>query len=423
VAIPRNSDQLVGRRQRTESRTGALNLKSDDLYWPSRTGTPFELESLRRNATCDVAIIGAGLTGTLIAHELADAGIDVVLLDKRGIGRGSTCASTALVLYEIDVPLCDLKLLRGERVALRSYHLCREAIGQLQKICGTLNNNCQFVPRPSLYLARRRRDLPDLQREFSARNHDGFEVDYLSQNDLRQGYSLCGLGAIRSEEAAEVDPFALTHALMGHVLDRGARAFGGVRVTGIDFSRSRCTLRTDAGHSVSAGYVIVAGGFESMALCRFSPIQLRSTYVMVTQPIAELSRVFDSSLVWEAARPYSYLRTTPDQRIMIGGGDEDFVTSELRDALIGSKTHDLKQTLASIFPDLAPKPAYAWAGTFGDTRDSLPYIGTLPVSSRVLYALCYGANGTNFAIIAANLARDWVRGRNNKDAPVFALDR
>ena len=69
------------------------------------------------------------------------------------------------------------------------------------------------------------------------------------------------------------------------------------------------------------------------------------------------------------------------------------------------------------------EPAFAWAGTFGDTKDGLPYIGCLPASPRTLYMLCYGANGTNFGMIGANLARDWVEGKGNRDAKLFALDR
>src|SRR4051812_35011302 len=92
--------------QRNKPQNGELDLKSDDLYWPCLTALAGEFPALRRNLSCDVAIIGAGLSGALIARELAETGMEVVLLDKRGIARGSTSASTALVLYEIDVPLC-----------------------------------------------------------------------------------------------------------------------------------------------------------------------------------------------------------------------------------------------------------------------------------------------------------------------------
>jgi glycine/D-amino acid oxidase-like deaminating enzyme len=108
---------------------------------------------------------------------------------------------------------------------------------------------------------------------------------------------------------------------------------------------------------------------------------------------------------------------------LIGGGDEDFQSPKKRDALLGKKTELLQKKLEHMFPRLQITPAFSWAGTFGDTKDGLPYIGSLPGSPNVLFTLCYGANGTNFAMLGANIARDWARGRKNPDAPLFSLDR
>jgi glycine/D-amino acid oxidase-like deaminating enzyme len=383
-----------------------MDLKSNDLFWPAASGQPPAFPVLRRDISCEVAIVGAGLSGALIAHELARDGIEVVLLDKRGIGLGSTSASTALIQYEIDVPLCELKAMRGAQPATRSYQICREAIGQLERTAGNLDNSCGFARRSSLYVARRPSDLAGLRREFTARREAGFKVEYLSARDLRKQCSLVALGAIHSEEAAEIDPFAFTRALVQSALTRGARVFAGVCARQIDASADRVVLRTEQGYAIAARRVIVAGGYESMAFLRFTPIRLRSTYALVTKPVADLSGWPDRSLIWEADRPYSYLRTTLDRRVMIGGEDEDFVSPKLRDALIGKKAQRLEKILRGMLPEIKVEPAFQWAGTFGDTSDGLPYIGTLPTSGRVLYALCYGANGTNFAMIAATLARD-----------------
>ena len=94
-----------------------------------------------------------------------------------------------------------------------------------------------------------------------------------------------------------------------------------------------------------------------------------------------------------------------------------------RDRLISAKTESLRKQLANWFPHLTPKIDYAWAGTFGETKDSLPLIGSFYRRPNVLFALAYGANGTNFGIIAADLIRDKVLGRRNRDAGLFSLDR
>ena len=53
-------------------------------------------------------MIGAGITGALVAHELVRSGLDAVVVDKRAPGVGSTSASTALLLYETDTALAEL---------------------------------------------------------------------------------------------------------------------------------------------------------------------------------------------------------------------------------------------------------------------------------------------------------------------------
>ncbi len=63
-------------------------------------------------------MIGAGISGALIAERLTDDGLDIVMIDRRGPLAGSTTASTALLQYELDVPLSRLGLQRD--VARRS---------------------------------------------------------------------------------------------------------------------------------------------------------------------------------------------------------------------------------------------------------------------------------------------------------------
>jgi len=60
---------------------------------------------LVRDTRTDVLVVGMGVSGAMVAESLTAAGFRVILLDRRGPLLGSTPASTALVQYEIDVPL------------------------------------------------------------------------------------------------------------------------------------------------------------------------------------------------------------------------------------------------------------------------------------------------------------------------------
>ena len=115
--------------------------------------------------------------------------------------------------------------------------------------------------------------------------------------------------------------------------------------------------------------------------------------------------------IWEAADPYLYLRTTPEGRVICGGGDEEIADDKKRDALIGRKTAMLQRKLHRLFPKLDNTVDYAWAGAFGETTTGLPIIGQVPGMPHCLVALGYGGNGTTYAAIAADVIAGAIAGR------------
>lgn len=66
--------------------------------------------------------------------------------------------------------------------------------------------------------------------------------------------------------------------------------------------------------------------------------------------------------------------------------------------------------------------AFAWAGTFGETKDGLAYIGPQP-GSRLLFALGYGGNGITYSVQAARLLTAHILGEPTPDLELFRLDR
>src|SRR5688572_22804661 len=91
-----------------------MDLRSNYPYWLFRHGILNSYPSLHKDINADVAIIGAGISGSLVAWQLCRAGYKVVMADRRHAGMGSTAANTALLQYEIDIPLHRLIEIAGE---------------------------------------------------------------------------------------------------------------------------------------------------------------------------------------------------------------------------------------------------------------------------------------------------------------------
>ena len=98
-----------------------MDLYDGTPFWPRRDGILCVHPPLSGDAGCDVAVVGGGITGALVALELTRRGLDVVVLDRRDAGGGSTSASTSMLQYEIDELLVDLTDALGWDAASAAY--------------------------------------------------------------------------------------------------------------------------------------------------------------------------------------------------------------------------------------------------------------------------------------------------------------
>ena len=400
-----------------------MDLRSGYPYWLVAHGLPQTYPPLASDIGCDVAIIGAGITGALIAHHLIDAGLDTVVLDKRDVAWGSTSATTGLIQYEIDTPLRELAGLVGEDHAVRSYRAAWSAIDKLEAIALQVGAECGFRRRQSVQLASRKEDVTGLRDEHALRKRHGFRVEWLSDRDLRGRFPFRKPGALLTHDAADIDPYAMTYALLARGTKYGLRVFDRTEVMRFEPAGAGIRLHTDRGHVATADHVVFATGYESEQYLKHRVGQLVSTYAIASEPLESLDAWFEQCLIWETANPYLYLRTTIDGRAMIGGEDEDFVDARRRDRLIARKARVLERKFRRLFPSIAFETAFAWAGTFAHTKDGLPYIDRSPEMENTNVALCYGGNGITYAVLAGEIIRDQILGNKNENADLFRFGR
>lgn len=401
-----------------------MDLRTGESHWIARNAeSALACPPLEVPARCDVLIIGGGVSGALVADLLVAEGVDVIILDKRDFAVGSTAASTALLMYEIDASLVELTGRYGFERASRCYQASLRGLRTLAGMAQTLGAPCDFTWRRSLYLASRRSDARRLEQECDARRRAGLEVDLLTTADITSRFPFTAPAALLSHDAAEVDPVLLTRGLLRRAIAGGARAHGETCVADIQQTSQGMVVATQDGPSIHARTVVICAGYESGAFLDKPPGSLHSTYVVCSRPMNVQPLWHENCLIWETSRPYIYVRATSDGRAIIGGADVKFKNAAARDAMLPRRTRLLEKRFAKMFPDMAFETDYAWTGTFGESHDGLPSIGRVASRPGCLFAMGYGGNGITWAMLAAEIIRDDILGRKHPDAPLFAFDR
>jgi len=202
------------------------------------------------------------------------------------------------------------------------------------------------------------------------------------------------------------------------------RIYDRTNITEIEYKKRSVKLSTENNCNITAKKIVNATGFEITEFINKKIVKLISTYALISENIKTPSPVWnDKILIWNTDDPYLYLRLTKDNRVIIGGRDEDFSNAVKRDKLIKKKSTQLVKDFEKLFPEIELLPEFRWTGTFGTTKDSLPYIGTYEKTPHTYYALGFGGNGITFSVIAAEIICDLIKSKRNANAELFSFQR
>lgn len=401
-----------------------MDLKSNEPFWLLKNGLVSSYPSLKSNEECDVLIIGGGITGSLIAHQMIADGYKTILIDKREICNGSTSATTSMLQYEIDVPLFELIEKIGEKGAVNSYKACSDSIDTLEKLSVKIKSKAGFKRKESLYFASKKKDVSWLKDEYKARKKAGFKVKWLESDEILKKFSFENtFGGIVSEQGASIDAFKFSHELFELNTKKGLKIFDKTEMTKVEYFKGYNLVTVDSGYQIKAKKIIYCIGYESKDLIKEHFVDLKSTYAIVSEIDHEKFKNITDTLVWNTDDPYLYMRTTDDARLLIGGGDEDFYDAKKRDALLYKKEKEILKVLKKIKPDYHFYTDFVWAGTFGETKDGLPYIGEHKNFKNSYFVLGFGGNGITFSVTGMEMASAFMKGKKHLLSRYFKFGR
>lgn len=395
-----------------------MELHDGKPIWPTLEQNTIVFPTLKSSIICDVLIIGGGIAGTIMARMLSDYGLQTVLLEKDEIGSGSTSANTGLLQFSNDSFLVDLIGSIGVEKAVYFYKLCLKAIDDLEKYHSYLPIPADFKRVDSIYYASSDRHVKKLQHEYEALTKYGFSASLLDQRAIEALYSFSAPSAIYTKREAQVNPLQFAKSLASNSLDLGLCVYEHTKVLSHRFTDDALYFETSHGE-ITAKHVIYATGYETQEFAKTKGALLERTYTIATEPVENFDGWHNRSLIWETNRPYYYLRTTSDNRILIGGLDTSLNNNEP----LSSTADKLLNKLHDMFPNIRTSVANEWSAVFGSSKDGLPFIGQHPKYKGVYFMLGYGGNGTVYSMLGAEILKDVILYNYHPAMEITSLKR
>lgn len=399
-----------------------MKIHSGTLYWPTTTHKDLSIIKNPIAPFYDVIIIGGGIAGFLAAHTCLEAGLKVALIEKKDIAMGSTAANTGILHYSNDIMLHELIEQIGEKDAVRFFRMCYEAIQHIETIAHTLPDHADFRRRQSICFASKTRDTSKLLCEFKALHAHGFPCEYWNDVIIKERLGFEKDGALVTFNDAEFNPVKFVQSLAEQCQQKGLHIYTNIMVNVLEDTNEGTILHTINGQFTTRN-VIFATGYQNLPYGQLKGTNLKRSYSIVTNSIENFKPWYEQSLIWETKRPYLYMRTTPDNRIIIGGLDEDKAKIPKSEEKLEKQSNKLLELLYELFPQYEVNIDYSYCATFGDSLDYLPFIGEHPNHPHHYYLLGYGGNGTVYSMLGANIIKDLLKGIPNDDARIVTLAR
>ena len=357
----------------------------------------------------DIVVVGAGIVGCAVAHELARRGASVQVVDERAVGMGATQASAGILAPYIEGsepgPFLDL--------TVRSLNLFDAFIARVEADSGI---SIPYRRTGTLQAAvddAEMRKLRDIATRLEAQ---GLAFDLLDAQRVRAEEPQLSddvVGGLVVPVHGFVTAGDLVRALAGAARRHGAKLVEGSRVRRIVPTNGDFVVETDRGSLAVSAVVLAAGSWSAQveipglpARAPVGPIRGQLLRLAWKGPV--LRRV-----TWSDR---CYLVPWDDGTLLVGATVEEAGFDE---GTTVAGVRDLIEAACEIVP-------HAWtagflgaqAGLRPASADLLPIIGPSRVFPKLMYATAHYRNGILLAPLTAALVADVVL--DNRIDPALA---
>jgi len=378
-------------------------------YYSASVPARPELPSLLEDVECDVCVIGAGITGSSAALELAGRGFDTVLLEAQRVGWGASGRSGGQAIFGYACEQPKLERLVGKSDARRLWDMSVEAMALLRHRLEAFHIDCDHAPG-HIHVAikpRQHADLLDWQRQLED------DYDYRSLKMLQRD-ELAGLmetdryiSGLYDAASGHLHPLKYTLGLNAAARAAGARVFEHSPAVAIE-QDTRITVETGGGAKVHCRHLLICanaylGNLVKPLRSKIMPV---GTYIVATEPLGEergRRLIANNMAVADINFVLDYFRLSADYRLLFGGRVSYSTIPP------PSLSHSIRSRMLKVYPQLEDVAIeYAWGGNVGITVNRAPHFGRL--DRDIYFAQGFSGHGIVMTGFAGTLLAEAVAG-------------
>jgi glycine oxidase len=362
----------------------------------------------------DAVVVGGGLIGLGVAHELAGRGASVTVVDTGEPGASASWAGAGLLAPDSEtMPSAELRA------------LCRDSLARYPDYVAGLKEETGVDARLRVdgivRLAPTAAESERLKAQGEALRGEGVPNGWLSRaQTLAAEPAVAGSirGALVVEREGHVDNRRLGRALRAACGRRGVRFATHQRSVALETDDRRVRgVRTDDGFIAARSVVNAAGAWAGAvegvpAAGRIAVFPVKGQMLALAMP-----RGLVRHDVWY---PGGYATPRDDGRLLIGATVED-AGFDVRVTAQG--LHDLLAAALAVLPALRGLTvSESWAGVRPATPDGLPFLGATEVEGYFV-ASGHFRNGILLTPATAQAVADAIAGVARPDLAPFRAGR
>ncbi|MCJ8006554.1 glycine/D-amino acid oxidase-like deaminating enzyme/nitrite reductase/ring-hydroxylating ferredoxin subunit [Lederbergia wuyishanensis] len=382
-------------------------------YWLKSTNLP-SFPQIKQDLNVDVAIIGGGITGITTAYLLVKEGYQVTVIEASTILNGTTGHTTAKVTAQHGLIYDELIQHFGEEKARLYYEANKEAAEQIAEIIKLHGIDCDYKTEDAYVYTNSNDYVQNLKKEYEAYKRLGIKGDFVDSIPLDLGNIK---GAVVMKNQAQFHPLQYLSELVDFIKDSGGEIYEQSVATHMDIE-DKPIVHLKNGAKITAQHVISATHFpfhDNRGY--FARLHPERSYVVAAKP----EKSFSGGMYINAEKPTRSIRSVKveGEEILLFSGD-GHKTGQ------GEPEKEHYESLEKFAKEEfgAKEILYRWSAQDLVTEDKLPFIGCNNADDkRVLVATGYRKWGMTTSMVAAQLMKDILIGKENRYEEIFSPSR